>query len=58
MNELIEIELTPKQVDLLFPALKQAESVYTYERNWKACNAITQLYASLHRQIYTYGQID
>lgn len=55
---MIEVELTEKQVGLLFPALKEAESVYTKEGNWKACNAITSLYTSLHTQIYTYGQME
>jgi hypothetical protein len=55
---MIEIELTKKQVDLLFPALKQAESAYTTAGNWKACKGLTDLYASLHTQIFTYGQLE
>jgi hypothetical protein len=58
MSQLIEVELTQKQVDLLFPALKQAESAYTDEGNFKACKALTEIYNSLHRQIYTYGQLE
>lgn len=57
MNE-IELSLTPKQVDLLFPALKQAESAYTQQGNYKACKGLTELYATLHKQVYTYGQIE
>lgn len=56
MNE-IELHLTPKQVDLLFPALKQAESAYTNQGNYKVCKGLTELYNTLHTQIYTYGQI-
>lgn len=54
----IEIELTPKQVDLLFPALKTAESTYTQLGNWKACKGLSDLYDTIHKQIYTYGQVD
>lgn len=57
MNE-IEITLTLKQVELLFPALKQAEAAYTTEGNFKACKALTEMYASLYRQIHTYGQVE
>lgn len=55
---MIELELTEKQVDLLFPALKQAESAYTSMGNWKACKGLSDLYDTLHRQIYTYGQLE
>lgn len=54
---MIELELTEKQVDLLFPALKQAESAYTSQGNWKACKGLTALYDTLHTQVYTYGQV-
>lgn len=57
-NQMIEIHLTQKQVDLLFPVLKTAESVYTYENNWTATKSIGKLYDELHKQIYTYGQAD
>jgi hypothetical protein len=53
----IEVELTEKQIDLLFPALKQAESAYTEAGNFKACKLLSEIYDSLHKQIYTYGQI-
>jgi len=55
---MVEIELTPKQVDLLFPALKQAESAYTTQGNFKACKGLSDLYDTLHKQIYTYGQME
>jgi hypothetical protein len=55
---MIEVELTPKQVDLLFPALKQAESAYTSAGNFKACKGLSDLYDTLHKQIYTYGQME
>jgi hypothetical protein len=55
---MIEVELTPKQVDLLFPALKRAESYYTAEGNYKACKGLSDLYDMLHKQIYTYGQME
>lgn len=55
---MVELELTPKQVDLLFPALKQAESAYTMAGNWKACKGLTDLYDTLHKQVYTYGQLE
>jgi hypothetical protein len=57
-NHEIEISLTPKQVDLLFPALKQAESAYTSQGNYKACKGLSDLYDTLHKQIYTYGQME
>lgn len=55
---MITIDLTPRQVDLLFPALKQAESAYTNGQNWVATKELSKLYDSLHRQIYTFGQLD
>ena len=54
---MIEVELTKHQVDMLFPALKQAESAYTQAGEWKACKELTKLYAELHKQIFTYGQV-
>lgn len=55
---MIEVELTKQQVDLLFPALKQAESAYTQAGEWKACKELTKLYSALHTQIFTYGQVN
>lgn len=55
---MIEVELTPKQVDLLFPAIKTAESAYTAQGKFKACKALAEIYATLHKQIYTYGQLE
>lgn len=55
---MIEIELTRKQVDLLFPALKQAESAYTTQGNWTACKNLMELYNSLRTQIFIYGQVE
>ncbi|CAB4123732.1 hypothetical protein UFOVP46_83 [uncultured Caudovirales phage] len=55
---MIEIELTKQQVDLLFPALKQAESAYTQAGQWKACKELDKLYNELYKQIHTYGQIE
>jgi hypothetical protein len=54
---MIELELTKQQVELLFPALKQAESAYTQAGEWKACKELTKLYAELYKQIFTYGQV-
>jgi hypothetical protein len=54
----IELELTEKQVALLFPALKQAESAYTQAGEWKACTELNKLYKELHKQIFTYGQVN
>lgn len=55
---LVEVELTQKQVDLLLPALKQAEQAYTTLGMFKACKGLSDLYATLHKQIYTYGQLE
>jgi hypothetical protein len=54
---MIEVELTKQQVELLFPALKQAESAYTQSGEWKACKELTKIYNELHKQVYTYGQV-
>lgn len=54
---MVDIELTQEQVNLLFPALKQAESAYTQAGNWKACKELTKIYDELHKQIFTYGQV-
>jgi hypothetical protein len=55
---MIEIELTEQQVAILFPALKQAESIYTQEQEWRASKEVSKLHAELHKQIYTYGQVE
>ena len=55
---MVEVELTREQVALLFSALKQAESGYTEAGLWKACKELTKLHDSLHRQIFTYGQVE
>lgn len=55
---MIEVSLTEKQVDLLFPALKMAESAYTDAGKFKACKGLSDIYATLHKQIYTYGQVE
>jgi hypothetical protein len=54
---MIEIELTQKQVTLLFASLKQAESAYTQAGAWKACKELNELHQELHKQIFTYGQV-
>jgi hypothetical protein len=53
----IELELTKQQVELLFPALKQAESAYTHAGEWKACKELAKIYNELHKQVFTYGQV-
>jgi hypothetical protein len=55
---MVEIELTQEQVKLLFPALKKAESAYTEAGEWKACKELTKIYNELHKQIFTYGQVN
>lgn len=55
---MIEIELTRDQVDFLFTSLKMAESGFTEAGNYKACKTVSALHASLHKQIFTYGQAD
>lgn len=55
---MVEIELTRQQVDLLFPALKAAESAYTQAGEWKACKELDKLHRELHEQIFTYGQVE
>lgn len=55
---MIEVELTHKQINLLMPALKIAESAYTDEGHWKAAADVGKIFADLHRQIYTYGQME
>jgi hypothetical protein len=54
----IEIELTKEEIGLLFPALKQAESAYTERGDWKACKELDKIYNKLHKQVYTYGQLE
>lgn len=54
---MVEVELTKEQVTLLFAALKQAESGYTESGAWKACKELGKLHESLHRQIFTFGQV-
>lgn len=54
---MIEFSLSRKQVDLLFPALKLAETAYTDAGNFKACKELEKIYRELRKQIFTYGQI-
>lgn len=55
---MVEVELTHQQVDLLFASLKQAETKFTDDGNFKACKDLSKMYESLRRQIFTYGQVD
>jgi hypothetical protein len=55
---MIEVELTKHQVDLLFPAIKQAELAYSNLGKWKACQELNKLHTELYKQIFTYGQVD
>jgi hypothetical protein len=55
---MIEVELTEHQVAILFSAFKQAETLYVQEQKWKASNEVSKLHGELHKQIYTYGQLE
>ncbi len=58
MSDLIEVELTHKEVDLLFASLTQAHTRFTDLGNYKASTALAKMRDSLHRQIFTYGQLE
>jgi hypothetical protein len=55
---MVEIELTRQQVEMLFTSMKAAESAYTEAGQWKACKELDKLHRELHKQIFTYGQVE
>ena len=55
---MVDVELSHKQVDFLFNALKMAESAYTQTGNWKASKTVSEIHRELHKQIFTYGQME
>lgn len=57
-SNLVEVSLTQKQVDLLFPALKAAESQFTTDGKFAACEKLSVMYDTLRKQIYTYERVD
>ncbi len=55
---MIEIELTKQQVDLLMASLPQAQLKFTDDGDFRASTAVAKLREALHRQIFTYGQME
>lgn len=54
---MVEIELAQKEVHLLLSGMKLAEVEFGNQQEWKASKAISKLYDTLYRQIFTYGQM-
>lgn len=54
---MIEVELAQKDVHLLLAGMKIAEVEFGNRQEWTASKAISKLYDSLYRQVFTYGQI-
>lgn len=55
---MVEIELTHKEVELLMASLPQAQDRFTDRGDFKASTAVSKLRENLHRQIFTYGQME
>lgn len=55
---MVEIELTHKEVELLMASLPQAQDRFTDHGDFKASTAVSKLRENLHRQIFTYGQME
>ena len=58
MTTLVELELTQQDVRILLSGIKQAESAYTEDGRYKACKEVSELYAKLYKQVFTYGQYE
>ena len=56
MKAKVQVELTQHQVDVLFPALKAAEGVYTTNNEWQACKDLSVVYDTLKKQIFDYEE--
>ena len=55
---MIDVTLTRKQVDVLLPALKTAESAYTTKGDFQASKLITALHVELQKQLFTFEKVE
>lgn len=55
---MVDVELTRKQVDLMFAALKHAESKLTELGLFDACVAVSELHDSLFEQIHSFEKVE
>lgn len=55
-KQTVQVNLSPHQVDVLFPALKAAEGLYTTQGEWQACKDLSVVYATLKKQIFDYEE--
>lgn len=54
---MVEVELTRKQVDLLFAALKEAETGFTTRGMFDVCEKLSVMYSSLHKQVFEFEEV-
>lgn len=55
---MVEVELSRKQVDLLFAALKEAESGFTTRGMFDVCKNLSVMYDSLRRQVFDFEEVE
>ena len=55
---MVDVELSRKQVDLMFAALKHAESKMTELGLFDACIKVSELHSSLWEQIHSYEKVE
>lgn len=58
MTTLVELELTQQDVRVLLSSIKQAESAYTDIGRYANSKQVSELYAKLYKQVFTYGQYE
>lgn len=54
---MVQVDLTRKQVDLLFAALKEAESGFTSRGLFDVCQNLSVMYDSLRRQVFDFEEV-
>lgn len=55
-KQVVTVDLTQHQIDVLFPALKAAEGLYTSQGQWQACKDLSVVYDTLKKQIFSYEE--
>lgn len=55
---MIDIEVSQTEIQLLMSSLKIAEVEFGNRQEWQASKAVSKLHQSLHRQVFTYGQME
>lgn len=58
MVSLVELELTQHDIRVLLASVKEAEGNYTDSGRYANSKQVSELYAKLYKQVFTYGQYE